>query len=474
MAKKISTLPVGAKVKELQSTYFGKPIIFQIADKNHSDYPVNSVTLITEKIICLKALDAKEPSNGNGDRRNCGNNNYRLSNINKWLNSVGSWYAAQHGQDAPPNSGNVYSNYNPYDSESGFLTNFSQQLRNALMETTLRVVKPSIDGGSYENVSAKVFLASTTEVGLANENGVAEGNKLALFTDDNSRKAYPTAEAVSHSNYTSSSFTANRPWHWWLRTPYASYSYNVRNIDASSVLSGSNAYQGACGVRPLCNLPSEILVFDNPDSDGTYIINWTSLPKIKTTEQEELGVKTESFFVNYTIEDNDLEQVITVEEYMDGNLKKTYTAERNKNYSIGPTQTEWIEMLNGQHNLKIVADDGKEGISEKIFTFSKNETEIEFELKEPLQADDKITKAIINIEGEIPIGSLMTVEACNNAFDENPIWENVTNATRKGSKIFFKNQTKTAEKWGFNVRVKVSRKDETGDCYIVGIGGNFE
>ena len=159
---------------------------------------------------------------------------------------------------------------------------------------------------------------------------------------------------------------------------------------------------------------------------------------------------------------------------MDGNLKKTYTAERNKNYSIGPTQTEWIEMLNGQHNLKIVADDGKEGISEKIFTFSKNETEIEFELKEPLQADDKITKAIINIEGEIPIGSLMTVEACNNAFDENPIWENVTNATRKGSKIFFKNQTKTAEKWGFNVRVKVSRKDETGDCYIVGIGGNFE
>ena len=474
MAKKLSALPIGAKVKDLQSSYFGKTIIWQIADKNHAGYPSNAVTLITERIICLKSADAREPSNSDGNRVGSGNNNYKLTNLNKWLNSSSSWYTPQHSQDAPPTSANVWNNRNPYDTESGFLSGFSQKLKDALMETTLKTAKPSVDGGSYENITVKVFLASTTEVGLADENGIAEGSKLALFTNDSSRTAYPTAEAVSRSNYTSSSLTSAQYWYWWLRTPYASNPYYVRSVDASGALNYIRAFEGYCGVRPLCNLPSEILVFDNPDSDGTYIINWTSFPKIKTTEQEELGVKTESFFVNYTIEDNDLEQVITVEEYMDGNLKKTYTAERNKNYSIGPTQTEWVEMLNGQHNLKIVADNGKEGISEKIFTFSKNETEIEFELKEPLQADDKITKAIINIEGEIPTGSLMTVEACNNAFDENPIWENVTNATRKGSKIFFKNQTKTAEKWGFNVRVKVSRKDETGDCYITGIGGNFE
>ena len=38
-----------------------------------------------------------------------------------------------------------------------------------------------------------MFLASTTEVGLANENGIAEGSRLALFSNDASRVAYPTA-----------------------------------------------------------------------------------------------------------------------------------------------------------------------------------------------------------------------------------------------------------------------------------------
>ena len=47
-----------------------------------------------------------------------------------------------------------------------------------LMETTLTVVKSSTDGGSYETFKAKMFLASTTEVGLANENNIAEGSPL--------------------------------------------------------------------------------------------------------------------------------------------------------------------------------------------------------------------------------------------------------------------------------------------------------
>ena len=59
-----------------------------------------------------------------------------------------------------------------------------------LMETTLTVVKSSTDGGSYETFKAKMFLASTTEVGLANENGIAEGSRLALFSNDASRVAY--------------------------------------------------------------------------------------------------------------------------------------------------------------------------------------------------------------------------------------------------------------------------------------------
>ena len=60
MSKKISTLAVGAKVRDPLSKYCGVPVGFQIADKNHAGYPANSTTLAAEKILCLKAFAAKE------------------------------------------------------------------------------------------------------------------------------------------------------------------------------------------------------------------------------------------------------------------------------------------------------------------------------------------------------------------------------------------------------------------------------
>ena len=208
MAQKLSNLPVGAKVKDNLSKYNGKPIIWKIADKNHSGYPSNSVTLISDKIISIKSFDGKESRNSNSDRQSYGNNYYKHSNLLQWLNSdKNSWYTAQHGADAPPTSGNT--TYNPYDSEPGFLYNFSKNFKESMLETSLKTVRHSLDGGGSENVVSKMFLASSTEVGLANENGIAEGSKFPIFDGDSSRKAYPTAEAVSKSNYTSSSFNTS-------------------------------------------------------------------------------------------------------------------------------------------------------------------------------------------------------------------------------------------------------------------------
>lgn len=102
MSKKISTLAVGAKVRDPLSKYYGVPVGFQIADKNHAGYPANSTTLAAEKILCLKAFDAKE-SGGNSDRQNYGNNRYSLANIRQWLNKSGTnWYQAQHSYDRAP------------------------------------------------------------------------------------------------------------------------------------------------------------------------------------------------------------------------------------------------------------------------------------------------------------------------------------------------------------------------------------
>ena len=150
MSKTLGSLANGALVKDPSTLYNGKPIVWKIADKNHAGYPANSVTLITDRIISLKCFDATESGNSDSNRRNYGNNRWIYSNIRRWLNSqaaAGKWYAAQHSADAPPSNANVWSNYNEYDQEAGFLVGFSAGFIAALLDTTHVVGRASVDGG---------------------------------------------------------------------------------------------------------------------------------------------------------------------------------------------------------------------------------------------------------------------------------------------------------------------------------------
>ena len=286
MSKALSSLAVGATievpVKAAFQSYLGKTVVFKVADKNHSGYPANSVTLITDKIPFLLAFDAIEASNSDSNRRSYGNNRYSLANLLQWLNSnaaAGKWYSAKHSADAPPTAANVWSSHNPYSDKAGFLAMLDDRFVAALLETTVTVAKNTVtDGGSYETVKAKMHLPSTTEVGLTNENNIAEGVKLALFSDNTSRLAYPTAECVKNSTYTNTSLNTSAAWYYWLRTPYSGNSYDVRNVYSSGALGGNNAYSGRGGVRPLCNLNSSILVSDSTNAKGNYEFQWNAAP----------------------------------------------------------------------------------------------------------------------------------------------------------------------------------------------------
>ena len=572
MAKALSSLAAGALVKDTGTLYNGKAIVWKIADKNHAGYPANSVTLITERIISLKCFDAIESGNSDSDRKRYGNNRWIYANIRQWLNSqaaAGQWYSAQHGQDAPPSNANVWDNYNEYQQEAGFLAGFSANFLAALLTTTHTVGKAQVDGGGTESCTDKIFLATCTEVGLSGD--VTAGSKLAIFSNDASRQAKPTAEAVSKSEYTNSSLNANSPWYWWLADAYASRSYDVRYVNSSGALDWYNAYGGDWGVRPLCNIKSDILVSDNPDSDGAYTIIWNRAPSAPSTitvpetvrggstleiswgastdadgnlsgyilerqnnggswaqvykginrnytdnitfgwtsvayrvraydsagaesanttsqtrtvvnntpptisgSDSDLGAKTGAFSQAYTVTDVDSGQTITVVEKIDGVQKRSYTATSGQEYTFNVTADEWVKLSNGSHTLTITATDNYGGAATRTYTFSKNETEIEITLATPLPADAMITKAIMSVTRQIPAGAEFTVEVCNNGNDDSPTWEDVTQAVNSGSKFFFSNETKTAESWGFNFRIKVKRNGASGDCFISSVGGNFE
>lgn len=329
MAQALSALAVGALVKDTGTLYNGKPIVWKIADKGHAGYPSGSVTLITEKIISLKCFDAIESGNSDSNRKSYGNNRWIYSNIRQWLNSgasAGAWYSAQHSADAPPTNANVWSNYNEYDAEAGFLAGFSTNFAAALLSTTHTVGKASVDGGGTESCVDKIFFATCTEVGLSGD--VTAGSKLALFGNDASRLAYPTAEAVSKSEYTSSSLSASKPWWWWLADAYASYSYNVRYVSSSGALSYNCAYSGHYGVRPLCNLSSSILVSDTADSDGAYTIIWNRAPSAPASIDVPTSVRGgESLTVTWgaaTDEDGNLSGYTLERQYDGGSWTQVY------------------------------------------------------------------------------------------------------------------------------------------------------
>ena len=329
MAQALSALAVGALVKDTGTLYNGKPIVWKIADKGHTGYPSGSVTLITEKIISLKCFDAIESGNSNSDRKSYGNNRWIYSNIRQWLNSgasAGAWYSKQHSADAPPSNANVWSNYNEYDAEAGFLAGFSTNFVAALLSTTHTVGKASVDGGGTESCVDKIFFATCTEVGLSGD--VTAGSKLALFSNDASRLAYPTAEAVSKSEYTSSSLSATQAWWWWLADAYASNSFSVRRVHSSGALRNDYACHGNCGVRPLCNLSSSILVSDTADSDGAYTIIWNRAPSAPASIDVPTSVRGgESLTVTWgaaTDEDGNLSGYTLERRYDGGSWAQVY------------------------------------------------------------------------------------------------------------------------------------------------------
>ncbi|OKO91409.1 IgA protease [Geobacillus proteiniphilus] len=475
MPQLLSSLPVGAKVKDLNTKYYGKPIIFQVIDKNHPGYPANSVTLLTEKIITLKAFDAKEPSNPNTDRQSYGNNRYAHSNIRQWLNKDTSpWYAAQHGYDAPPNNSNVWSNYNEYEAEAGFLSNFSAELKSKLLVTTLSVAKNTVtDGGGSETIQDKVFLLSETEVGLGNENGIAEGTPFSFFSSDAARQAYPTVEAVSNSEYTNTSLNASQPWYWWLRTPHAGFAYYARYVYSSGALTSDNAFNGTHGVRPALNLPSDILVSDSTDADGAYIIVWNQTPTISGTDAD-LGSKSAPFTIDYIVNDTDTTDTLTITEKVDTTVIRTINnAVRNQTYTLDVSSV-WNTLALGAHTITITIDDGKGGTATRTYTFTKTDDRIKFTLKNPIETSIAAKKIVVSGVVTIPNGATLSVKACNNGFDTSPTWEDITTAFLNRQAYTFTNTTKTAEKWGINIQFEILKGTATDQIIVDGFGFSFE
>lgn len=290
MSQRLASLPVGAKVKfgtygiakNATEGIKTDTLKWLIVAKSHSGYPSNSVTLLTEKIIDLRCYDYPEtqrPSSDTSTRNKWGSNLYPGSCIDQALNGVGNtmegWWVSQHSGDYLTDKTNDYA----YGYWSGFLNKFTADEKSAILDTTIRVLIPNLDGGGYRDIVRKVFLPSASEI-VATEN--REGTTWSYFASDtreSRRVTQLTQHALSNTRSDGKPSSVSNPWFWRLRTPDQSSPYAVQYISSDGVAGkygAPSAYD--VGIRPALNISAGVTVSDTTDSEGYYTIENYGVP----------------------------------------------------------------------------------------------------------------------------------------------------------------------------------------------------
>jgi hypothetical protein len=222
-----------------------------------------------------------------------------------------------------------------------------------------------------------------------------------------------------------------------------------------------------------------VRAYDNAGSDGPYATSpaksviHNQPPETSLVDGTNLGTFNEGPpQLQFTVTDPDSSSV-TVQFRLDGNYIGYIYADLSGENTYSIPQANWIKTLNGSHQLEVRLIDDHENIVIKTLFFTKAVTTAIVTLSTPLETDDRPTVILVNTSGAFPDGSDLQVEACNNAYDDSPAWEDITDKAKAGKKYFFENAEKTAENWGINIRVTLSRGIATVPVFLTGIGGNF-
>ena len=287
MAQILSNLPIGTKIKfgkHFVNTESAQDIIWVVAAKNHSGYPSDSVTLITERIIDLRCFDAAEPSSQETYPRTYGLPRYEYSNIRQWLNSdkaAGQWYTAQHAYDQPPNA--TYSKYGThYSDRAGFLNTFSSSERNAILSTTIKCYDYA---NGNRTVTDKIFIPSYQEIsGKASSDALKyEGSQFAYFVKGYTSPCRMTLQVYNNTLSTGKPSFAEAGWYWWTRSCENVGQVMAMADSADLTTTICHPYDGMTGLRPVMNLSASQTMSDTTDSDGCYTPIFNSAPTVPTT-----------------------------------------------------------------------------------------------------------------------------------------------------------------------------------------------
>ena len=246
----------------------------------------------------------------------------------------------------------------------------------------------------------------------------------------------------------------------------ASVSDGTTPINFSKTLTYLNnrLYDGQNPVTPILddNVTHKLTVWaeddqggKSPESTRNFTVLYNQPPQISGSDQD-LGSIATPPSISYSV--TDLEGYsFTITEAIDGKTIRSFPGVDGQQETLTIPDDIWLTLKpDVAHQLTITATDQYNATSKRTFTFRREITGIKIRLDEPIEP----------VDGLMPERSVFTAlgafnpnrfkyEACNNGFDANPTWEDVTDAVKNNRAYIFLNQTKTANKWGVNVRITI-------------------
>lgn len=253
---------------------------------------------------------------------------------------------------------------------------------------------------------------------------------------------------------------------------------SVNEKDWILIYNGKNLSYDDAVTREMNTLQYRVCAYDALGAASEYIttqlypVTHNQVPII-TGEDQDLGVRHEGFTYEYTVTDAE-NDAVTIDEYLDSFPLRSYPAQLGGTAAALVTGADWAALKQGSHTLSVNAIDPMSETAIRTMTFVKQVDRLSVSLEKPLQSEERPNRINVNVTAEVPLGATLTIETCNNGYDEEPVWEDATGASLAGRAHVFSNTLKLADDWGVNVRVTLLRGDAVGECYITGIGGNFD
>ena len=339
---------------------------------------------------------------------------------------------------------------------STFLELLDSGIRPAVKTVRLPYAEGSDVHTGAEGVSTQIFLLSMREMGTpaAQKTGLADEGALLDYFTDGDGGADPLR--ASSARY-------------WTRSPYTGGGGNVWSVAGESGICSYRVGSSSYGVRPALILPQAM-----PVEDGAVQPN--SAPVLTSSSGvsgADLGTRNSPFSFEYMATDPEGAS-LSLTEKLDQAVTRTLTA------ASGSTQRfeavydalAFLKLANGAHTLQVTASDGMASAAFQA-TFTKAVRAASLTLTQPIAAGKPITAATLQVEGSIPDDAAFSVQVTNNALDDQPVWQDATEAVRQGGNVLFTHST-AAKGPAFNFRIEAARGTSGDGGYISKVSGAFQ